>query len=121
MAIRFQAIKQDPRVERPEAAGKNDWAYVGSIPGSKWCPILWAKRLQEFHGHRMNKDSPYFVSPWDRSKAYLYSAATSKFHRLQKEAGVPDAEITSFHGLRVCGYNRTKSALGEDLAVAHGM
>ena len=63
MAIRFQAIKQDPRVERPEAAGNNDWAYIGSIPGSKWCPLMWAKRLQKFHGHRKDKDSPYFVSP----------------------------------------------------------
>jgi hypothetical protein len=121
MAIRFQALKQDPRVERPEAAGNNDWAYIGSIPDSKWCPLMWAKRLQAFHGHREDKDSPYFVSPWDRSKAYLYGAALSKFHRLQKAVGVPDEELTSFHGLRVCGYNRTKRSLGEDLAVAHGM
>ena len=121
LAVRFQAIKQDPRVERPEAAGNQDWAYLGSVPKSKWCPVMWAQRLQAFHGARPDADAPYFVSPWDKSKAYLYGAATAKFHRLQRAVGVPDEEITSFHGLRVCGYNGTKSPLGEDLAVAHGM
>ena len=77
--------------------------------------------LQAFHGARNDPQAPYFVSPWDHSKAYLYGAATSKLHRLQKQVGVPDEEITGFHGLRVSGYNRTKAPLGEEVAVAHGM
>ena len=34
LRIRFRVIKQDQRVERPEARGDGDWAVVGDVP--KW-------------------------------------------------------------------------------------
>ena len=43
------------------------------------------------------------------------------FHRRQLAVGVEEADLTGFHGLRVLGYNQTKHALGEDMAVAHGL
>ena len=121
LMVRFQAIKQDPRVERPEAAGNADWAILGEIPGSKWCPVMWATRFQKLVGVRRDKDGPHFVSPHDRSESYLYGTALDHYHRAQERVGVPKDELTSFHGLRVLGYNKTKAALGEDLAVAHGL
>jgi hypothetical protein len=121
LAVRFQVIKQDARVERPEAAGNGDWAYLGEIPDSKWCPIRWAMRLQQLHGARRDREAPYFVNPRDRSQAYLYSTALEHFHKRQRSVGVVESELSGFHGLRVLGYNQTKHALGEDMAVAHGL
>ena len=39
LRIRFRVIKQDQRVERPEARGDGDWAVVGDVPNSKWSPV----------------------------------------------------------------------------------
>ena len=35
LLVRFQAIKQDPRIERPAGRGDGDWSIIGGIPGSK--------------------------------------------------------------------------------------
>ena len=48
--VRFRAIKQDPRVERPAARGSGDWACIGDVPDTKWSPIKWYTRLAQLHG-----------------------------------------------------------------------
>ena len=112
-------------MERPEAQGDGDWAFLGSIRDadgtpSKWCPVLWATKLQTFHGNRRNTpQAPYFVSR-DRPSAYTYAAARADFRSRQKQVGVKKEDYTGLHGLRVTGYNSTKAGLGEDLAVAQG-
>ena len=31
--VRLKGIKQDPRMQRPEAAGNEDWIVIGDVPG----------------------------------------------------------------------------------------
>ena len=120
--LRFQAIKQDPRVERPEAGGDGDWAILAGLPDRPdWCPIQWIKRLNDFHGARPDKDAPLFVNPRDTSLPYTYSSALKDLYAMQRRVGVADEDLAGLHGPRVEGYNRTKAALGEDVAVAHGL
>ena len=113
------AIKQDQRVERPEARGDGDWAVVGDVPNSKWSPLLWYTRLQRFHGRRADPRGPMFLDP-DRRRPLLYSKLREQFRRAQLDVGVPEAELAGPHGLRVEGYNATKNGLGAPLAVAQG-
>ena len=72
LRIRFRVIKQDQRVERPEARGDGDWAVVGDVPNSQWSPLLWYTRLQRFHGRRADPRGPMFLDP-DRQRPLLYS------------------------------------------------
>ena len=118
--VRFQAIKQDPRVERPRGRGEGDWSVVGGIQGTKWCLVTWLVLLNNFHGARTDKEAPMFVDPQDRSRPYLYRMLNADLVVRQKRVGVPDEDITHSHGLRVRGYNETKWALGKPLAGAHG-
>ena len=120
LCIRFRAIKQDRRVQRPEAAGDGDWCYLCEVPGSDLCPVEWAMKLQSFYTARRDPKSPYFVAR-DMVRAYTYGAASVDFKDRQRRVGVPEDELTGLHGLRVTGYNETKRGLGEDLAVAHGL
>ena len=119
LRIRFRVIKQDQRVERPEARGDGDWAVVGDVPNSKWSPLLWYTRLQRFHGRRADPRGPMFLDP-DRQRPLLYSKLREQFRRAQLNVGVPEAELAGPHGLRVEGYNATKNGLGAPLAVAQG-
>ena len=114
-----EKIKQDQRVERPEARGDGDWAVVGDVPNSKWSPLLWYTRLQRFHGRRADPRGPMFLDP-DRRRPLLYSKLREQFRRAQLDVGVPEAELAGPHGLRVEGYNATKNGLGAPLAVAQG-
>ena len=120
LKIRFRVIKQDPRVERPEARGDGDWSFVGDVPDSKWSPILWYVRLQQFHGRRADRRGPMFLDP-DMRRPLIYSKFRAQFQEAQRAVGVPDAELAGPHGLRVEGFNNTKNALGTELAVAHGL
>ena len=117
--VRFRAIKQDPRVERPEASGDGDWAMIGDIEGSKFSIITWFVRLQQFHGRRSDREGPFFVD--ESGRPFLYRVALGMFKQLQLRVGVPPAELAGLHGLRVEGWNATKARLGEDVAVAHGL
>ena len=120
LRVRFRVIKQDPRIERPEASGDGDWVIIGEVPGgSKFCPVAWFLRLQRFHGTRPNKRGPMFVDP-DMVRPLLYSKLRAQFSAMQRRVGVPEDELTGPHGLRVGGYNRTKNALGEAVAVVQG-
>ena len=120
LRVRFRVIKQDPRVERPEARGDGDWAVVGDVPNSKWSPLTWYTRLQRFHGRRADVRGPMFLDP-DRTRPLLYSKLRSQFRSAQLDVGVPEEELAGPHGLRVEGYNNTKNGLGLPMAVAQGL
>ena len=120
MKVRFRRIKQDPRVERPEARGDGDWVVIGDIPDSIWSIVTWFLRLQKFHGHRPDRKAPMFVDPDDWDKALLYRKFAAQFKDLQRAIGVPEEEFAGPHGLRVEGFNQAKRGLGEDIAQAHG-
>ena len=120
--VRFRVIKQDQRVERPEARGDGDWSLVGDIPGSKFSIVQSFLRCQPFYGARLGAtpDAPFFVeSPGGRP--LLYRVALEQFKARQRRVGVAEDDLTGLHGLRVAGYNGTEAALGEDLAQAHGL
>ena len=118
--VRFRVIKQDQRVERPEAAGDGDWAVLGEMVGSMFCPLAWFLRLQKFHGHRADKRAPFFLDQ-DGKRPLLYNKALDAFHDLQDAVGVPRDAHAGLHGLRVEGHNQTKNGLGAELAQAHGL
>ena len=121
LKVRFRVIKQDQRVERPEACGDGDWAYVGDVLGdSKWSPIRWYQRLQQFHGRRADRRGPMFLDP-DMRRPLIYAKLLVQFKEAQRAVGVPEDELAGPHGLRVEGYNNTKNRLGQDLAVAQGL
>ena len=120
LRVRFRRIKQDRRVERPDAQGDGDWSYIGEIPASKWCPVEWYLKLVRLHGPRP-LDGPFFVSPHNPAQAYLYGTAANHFKEAQVGVGVSKDETTGYHGLRVFGWNRTKEGLGSELAQAHGL
>lgn len=128
LAVRFKAIKQDPRIERPAARGDgsdrgasrrggSDWSYIGDVPGDTLSPFLWYRRLMGFYDGPREETAPFFMAS-DRTRPYTYTAAHGDLKRLIRRVQVDDD--FGLHGLRVEGYNRAKSAVGEDLAVAHG-
>lgn len=138
--VRFKAIKQDKRMERPQAqTEEGDWACLSEIPNSIWCPVRWWKRLNDLHyafnGTRRDPTSPMFVdhvdrqrpkSPMsvdhvDRQRALIYSSLLSQFKQAQIDVGVDKEALTALHGLRVRGYNSVKAACGVEVAVAHGL
>ena len=120
MWVRFRKIKQDPRVERPEARGGGDWACLGNVPNSKWSIVLWYTRLMAFHGGRRDPKAPMFLAA-DRRRPLIYQRALEFFYAMQTCVGVVPGERSGLHGLRVEGYNRTKRGLGVDVAQAHGL
>ena len=128
LAVRFKKIKQDPRIERPAARGDgsdpgaaaeggSDWSYVGDAPDSPLSPFLWYRRLMAFYDGPREPSSPFFTAR-DRVRPYTYSAASAD---LKSSLGRVSTDTDfGLHGLRVTGYNKSKEANGEDLAVAHG-
>ena len=128
LCVRFKAIKQDPRIERPEARGDGtesgaaahggaDWVYVGDCPGSDLSPFTWYRRLMTFYEGPREPTEPFFMAR-DRQRPYTYSAAMATFRRLI--AKVQEDIAYGLHGLRVEGYNQAKRASGETVAVAQG-
>ena len=120
LLVRFRVIKQDQRVERPEARGDGDWAVVGDVPDSKFSPIKWYTELMKKHGGPRPRRDPMFLDP-DMTRPLLYRKLNAQFQALQRRVGVAEEELAGCHGLRVEGYNNTKNKLGEDLSVAHGL
>jgi hypothetical protein len=118
--VRFRAIKQDPRQERPAARGSGDWACLGDVPDTKWSPIKWYVRLAQLHGVARDPRSPMFVDKSDVRRPLLYRVARQSFIDLQTAVGVAEGEHAGLHGLRVAGYNKVKTGLGGDMAQAHG-
>ena len=119
VSVLFKMIKQDPRMERPEARVEGgDQVFMGEIKGSKWCPLDALVKLNAMHGVRRDRKSPMFVDHLGRP--YLYRLGLNEFQDWQRAVGVSEDDLTGLHGLRVSGYNALKAAMGEELAVAHG-
>ena len=119
--VRFRRIKQDQRVERPEARGEGDWSIVGDLPDTIFSIIQWYVLLAGLHGRARDPTSAFFVDPADTSRPLIYGQALGDFKRRQREVGVPEDKLAGLHGLRVEGYNGTRDVLGADVAQAHGL
>ena len=90
--VRFKAIKQDRRMERPaaqptpdEPGESGDWAYVGDIPDSIFSVQLWATRLLAFGVARRPGD-PFFLHR-DRCRPLTYGAALDFLRVMQRRLG----------------------------------
>ena len=119
LGVRMKAVKQDPRVERPEARGGEDWVYLGDAKDSVFSVFTWYRRVQAFHGGPREPTAPFFVAR-DRVRAYTYGAAMSDFRAFLGKVAACTPEDYGLHSLRVLGYNLSCEAVGEDLTVAHG-
>lgn len=118
LAIRFKAIKQDPRLVRPESRGDGDWAYVGDAPGTIFSVLKWLKALVAFWPEGRRPDAPFFMAS-DRVRPYTYTCAMSDFRGHIRRVGW-DPALYALHGLRVGGYNASLHVNGEELTVLHG-
>jgi len=130
IGVRFKAVKQDPRVERPTARGDGserdaskkggaDWAYVGGAPGSVLDPIMWMKLFLSFFEDERAPTDPMFLAA-DRKRPYTYTAAMTDLKKGLTEVSPDDTDF-GIHGIRVEGYNNSKNANGLELTVAHGL
>lgn len=119
MKVRFRSVKQDQRVERPEASGDGDWAILGDIPDSLFSIVAWYLKVVALAGAPRDPASAMFVD--EQGRPLVYYKALKLFHEFQLRVGVPEADLAGLHGLRVAGYNGVVNTLGEDLAVAHGL
>ena len=103
--VRLKGIKQDPRMQRPEAAGNEDWIVIGDVPGSDFSIMFWMQLLFSFHRGARQPDAPFFVDR-DRTRPYLYSKATADIRALwAKVVGPTEAKTCGLHGLRVTSIN----------------
>ena len=119
LRTRQKALKQDPRVSRPEARGNEDFTYVGDAPESIFSIVHWYRALMSFHRGTRAPEAPFFVTAAGGDIHMLYGQALEIFRRLLGRA-CEEPELYGFHGLRVEGYNLSKKANGEDVTVAHG-
>ena len=119
--MRLKIIKQDGRMERPEAAGNEDWIHIGDVQDSVFSIIAWITRLFAFHARARDQDSPFFVDH-DRTRCLTYSNAMRDVRALLARASSQDdAQKYGLHSLRVSGYNGAKHGKhGVTLAAAHG-
>ena len=131
---RQRRTKTDARMERPEARGAGDWAHIGDVPEEFAIFRIadWYRHLMVFHPRRRGSEEPFFVDPrlfpdgtagesgLGAESVWTYGQALDMFHNAQLAVGVPAEELYSFHGIRVTGYNLSKSGNGESITVAHG-
>jgi hypothetical protein len=131
LAVRFKSIKQDRRIERPEARGDHrldvpqgeaarggsDWSFVGDLPGHALSPFKWYRLLMSFYPGPRAETSPFFLSV-DHTRPLTYAGAMSDFKKLLHRVS-PDDTDYGLHGLRVEGWN-LGAAVDPDLAEAHG-
>ena len=131
LAVRFKSIKQDRRIERPEARGDHrleapsgeaakggsDWSFVGDLPGHPLSPFKWYRLLMGFYPGPRAETSPFFLSV-DKTRPLTYAGAMSDFKKLLRRVSPDDIDY-GLHGLRVEGWN-LGAAVDPDLAEAHG-
>lgn len=127
LAIRFKAIKQDPRIERPTARGDGsrrgeaqlggaDWVYVGDVPGI-FSIFMWYRRYVAFFPNGRAPTDPLFLSR-DMVRPYTYTAFVSDFRSALSHVSA-DVDYGP-HGIRVLGYNLSLEGNGRELTVAQG-
>ena len=121
VGLRLKVIKQDPRMERPEAAGNEDWVYVGDLDDPEFSVITWLQRVFAFHGRARSDDDPFFVDKRQR-RMLTYGTAMTQFRTLLARVSSWDvARTLGLHSLRVSGWNGARGGpAGEECAVAHG-
>ena len=123
VAVRLKAIKQDPRIERPEASGGEDWIFIGDVDGPfsvlAWLSRFWAFFPSDDASLPRPSDSPFFRDS-ARDRVLTYSHAINDVRGLFARVA-PAAEVATYglHGLRVEAYNRAR-AHDPLLAVAQG-
>ena len=120
LRVRLKRIKQDQRIERPEARGEGDWVVIGDTDDQLFSIRVWSQRLLRIHGSRP-ADAPFFVAPGDKSKPLTYASGMRHVRALWEKASSKDeSHRYGLHGLRVTGYTLAKRGAGETLAVAQG-
>jgi hypothetical protein len=122
LAVRLKAIKQDQRMERPEAAGNQDWVLIGDVPGTPFSVVAAIAALFQLHAGGRPPDAPFFTDRPGGVRPLTYAAATRDVRRIWAQASTAAvAAGYGLHGLRVAGYAHGKRGeLGEELAVAQG-
>jgi hypothetical protein len=122
LAVRLKAIKQDQRMERPEASGNEDWVLIGDVPGTPFSVVAAITALFRLHGGSRAPDSPFFTDAPRGERALTYPVATRDIRALwAKVSSAEQSMLYGLHGLRVAGYLHGKrGVLGEALAVAQG-
>ena len=88
--VRLKSIKQDPRMERPEASGNEDWVTIGDLPDDPTFSIFfWLRLLFSFHGEKRPDDSPFFIHvSRDTRQPLTYSAALTQFRRFLQRVSI---------------------------------
>ena len=124
VAVRLKSIKQDPRMERAEAAGNEDWVLIGNVEGL-FSILTWISRFWNFFPADgllppRSPEDPFFSDDDSGGRPLTYSNAQKGMRRLYAKV-IPSSEAATYglHGLRVEAYNRA-SAHDPELAVAHG-
>ena len=129
--VRFKAIKQDPRKERPSMAGPSDLPFEDKSTGSghDWVPIgdlpdvpefsiaRWYMALVRSLGRERAATEPMFLAR-DRARPYTYSCLRADLYNRLVKLGL-DTTLTP-HPIRVLGYNLSKRGNGVEITVAHG-
>jgi len=135
--VRFKKVKTDQRMERPDARGGGDWRVVGEVDDPLWSLSTWYVRLLSFYGRKRGDAEPFFLDPklfpagaapgevWmhrdaEPADAWLYHDALQAAKEAQRRAGISEADIAAFHGLRVEAWNLSKRGNGEAITGAHG-
>ena len=124
----MKAIKQDQRLERPEAAGNEDWVWIGDVDDTNFSICRWLQLVFAFHGAARLDGEPFFVQQPQlgapqgaRPRPLTYAQGLKDVRKLWARASsAAAAKLLGLHGLRVSGYNCTKRGVSEEFAVAHG-
>ena len=129
LKVRFKAIKQDPRIERPTAKGDGsekdaskvggaDWSWIGDVPSSPLSVFKWLLRHIAFFDVKRPPTDPMFLAA-DMIRPYTYACAMADLHFYLGKV----SEDTEFgiHGIRVEGYNNSKRGNGVAITVANGL
>lgn len=121
VAMRLKRIKQDRRMERPEAQGNEDWVKLGDTLDPLFSLKVWMARLFALHGAGRADGGAFFVNPKERLSPLTYAQAMAHVRVLYQRASSPaEAAKYGLHSLRVTGYALSKRGVGEELTVAHG-
>ena len=129
--VRFKAIKQDPRKERPSMGGPlelpfedkstgsgHDWVPIGDLPDVPEFSIArWYMAFVRSLGRQRQPSDPMFLAR-DRSRPYTYSCLRADLYNRLERLGL-DTTLTP-HCIRVLGYNLSKRGNGVEITVAHG-
>jgi hypothetical protein len=126
LGVRLKGIKQDPRIERPEAQGNADWVYIGDVDDPVlsilgWVRAFFALLAQHCPGPRDPK-SPLFLHR-DMVRPHTYPHLNADYRALWARApSCADASKYGSHSLRVAGFNAVNRSpsVESGLPVAHG-